>query len=96
MKLLSILIPTYNRFELTKNLIYNLTDQIKKDQFEELVEIIVCDNSSKVDQKRQLFEFVGTLSGLVKFYDTGENIGPVNNWKQCIFRAKSEYSLFVF
>jgi glycosyltransferase involved in cell wall biosynthesis len=96
MKLLSLLVPTYNRVDFTKQLISSLYDQCKKDGLEESIEIIVCDNSSNVDQKLLLVEFVSTLSGLVKLYDTGENIGPVKNWMQCIFRAKSEYCLFVF
>ena len=96
MKLLSLLIPTYNRLNLTKSLVLNLSDQIKKNGVGDLVEIIVCDNSTNLAEKIELSDLINTLDDYVRFYNTGENIGPTENWIRCIENADSEYSLFIF
>lgn len=94
--LLSILIPTYNRYELTKALVSDLLSQIDENNLYGCVEVIVCDNSTSFDDKIKFKNSLSNHNHVVKYYDTGENIGPTANWIQCILHATHRYSLFVF
>jgi hypothetical protein len=96
MKLLSILVPTFNRLDLTKRLIFDLHEQVRNDNLEHLIEIIVCDNSTNNEEKCILSDYISSLNDFTKYYDTGSNIGPTENWIQCISHAESAYSFFIF
>lgn len=96
MFLLSILVPTYNRLDLTKDLLLDLAQEIEAYDLEEIVEIVVCDNSTNIEQKQQLSDFIDQLGNFIYFYNTGENIGPTMNWRKCVEFSQGENLLFVY
>ncbi len=83
--LVSILIPVYNRRELVKQAINSALAQAYQN-----IEIIVVDNCSTDDTYEELQACYGNHSS-IKLYRNDHNIGPVNNWKACLDKAKGEY-----
>ena len=96
MKKISFLIPTFNRFTLTRDLVFELYCQTKASKWYHDVEIIVCDNSSDFNQKKCLSQYISQLDDFVIFHDTGCDIGPTENWIKCIEYSNSEFLLFVY
>ena len=78
---LTVAIPTYNRAELLKGLLENLSHQIS-----EHVEVVICDNCSP-DHTRE----VCTAFPFVKYYRNSENIGGANNVLKVVELANGDY-----
>jgi len=84
-KLVSILIPVYNREKLVEE-----TARSAMNQTYENIEIIVVDNKS-TDNTWQVLERLAKEDKRIKIFQNKENIGPVRNWKRCIDEASGEY-----
>jgi glycosyltransferase involved in cell wall biosynthesis len=84
-KLVSILIPTYNREHLIEE-----TVQSALKQTYENIEIIIVDNKS-TDNTWQVLEQLTAQDTRIKIFQNETNIGPVRNWMRCIDEASGEY-----
>jgi len=84
-KLVSILIPVYNR----ENLI-EYTVKSALSQTYENIEIIIVDNKS-TDNTWEVLQKLALQDGRMKIFQNETNIGPVRNWKRCIDEASGEY-----
>jgi glycosyltransferase involved in cell wall biosynthesis len=86
--LLSICIPTFNRFKHLDETLNNITNLSQSHNF--VNEILIIDNnecnkaSKIVSQYSQRFK-------KIKYIKNEKNIGPENNFKKCILRAESKY-----
>jgi len=84
-KLVSILIPVYNRENLIEETVRSAMSQTYKN-----IEIIVVDNKS-TDNTWQVLEKLAREDERIKIFQNETNIGPVRNWKRCIDEANGEY-----
>ncbi len=84
-KLVSILIPVYNREDLIEE-----TVQSARNQTYENIEIIIVDNKS-TDNTWSVLERLAKEDSRIKIFQNETNIGPVRNWKRCIDEASGEY-----
>lgn len=84
-KMLSILIPTYNR----EDFISQAIDSVLNQEFEDY-EIICCDNAS-TDRTYEILQEYAKNNNKIKVLQNEENLGPVLNWKNCLEHAKGEY-----
>lgn len=89
-KLVSILIPVYNRENLISECIESALSQTYKN-----IEIIVVDNNS-TDNTLEICEFYAQKYSNVQVYENDKNIGPVLNWRRCLDKAKGEYAKILF
>lgn len=89
-KLVSILIPVYNREKYIEETIKSALAQTYKN-----IEIIVVDNHSTDDTWKKLQEIV-LIDSRIKIFQNEHNIGPVKNWKRCIDEASGEYGKVLF
>ena len=86
--LLSICIPTFNRFKHLDETLNNITNLSQSYNF--VNEILIIDNnecnkaSKIVSQYSQRFK-------KIKYIKNEKNIGPENNFKKCILSAESQY-----
>lgn len=90
MKLVSILIPTYNRRDLVVKTIESALKQTYRN-----IEIIISDNCSSdgtVDYLKKLYDNYSNI----KILQNETNIGPVNNWIKCINNSSGTYSKLLF
>jgi abequosyltransferase len=90
MKLLSISIPTYERFSELQRLIKAISEARKEIlDFDELCEILIFDNASSWSNK---FDVEGQLEwAFVKFYRHPENIGADENARFCFMNSTGRY-----
>jgi glycosyltransferase involved in cell wall biosynthesis len=88
--LVSILIPVYNRVNLIGETIESAINQTHKN-----IEIIIVDNSS-TDGTWELLKDYAAKDERIYIFQNEENIGPVRNWKRCIYEAKGEYAKILF
>lgn len=79
--LLSILIPTWNRVEMTVRAVRSAG------AYRDDVEIIVVDNGSPDDVYRRLAETLSSFRNVRLSRNEG-NLGMVRNWNRCIDRAR--------
>ena len=84
-KLVSILIPVFNREKLIEETIKSALDQTYAN-----IEIIAIDNNS-TDGTWHTLEKLALEDGRIKIFQNETNIGPVRNWKRCIDEARGEY-----
>ena len=84
-KLVSILIPVYNRENLIEETVQSALNQTYKN-----FEIIVVDNQS-TDNTWEVLQKVASQDERIKIFQNETNIGPVRNWKRCIDEASGEY-----
>lgn len=84
-ELVSILIPTYNR----KGMVDEAIDCALKQTYQN-IEVIVVDNDSPDDSYAYLSDKYGDNTK-VRLYKNAQNIGPVNNWIECLKHAKGSY-----
>jgi glycosyltransferase involved in cell wall biosynthesis len=89
-KLVSILIPVYNRVNLLAETINSAINQTYQN-----IEIIICDNCS-TDGTWELLQKYSKIDNRIQIYRNSENIGPVKNWMKCIEYAKGKYSKLLF
>lgn len=84
-KLVSILIPVYNREKLIEETICSALNQTYEN-----IEIIVVDNQS-TDNTWTVLQQLALKDSRIKIFQNETNIGPVRNWKRCIDEATGEY-----
>ncbi len=84
-KLVSILIPVYNRENLIEETVQSALNQTYKN-----IEIIVVDNQS-TDNTWEILQKLASQYERIKIFQNETNIGPVRNWKRCIDEANGEY-----
>lgn len=84
-KLVSILIPVYNRENLIEETVKNALNQTYTN-----IEIIVVDNKS-TDNTWDVLQRLASQDDRIKIFQNETNIGPVRNWKRCIDEASGEY-----
>lgn len=87
-KLLTIIIPTYNRCSLLKKSLDRLLPMTK--DFLELVDIYVSDNDSTDETKDIVCHFLASYPNL-KYFKQEENIGAANNFYDATKRVKTKY-----
>ena len=94
-KLLSILIPTYNRcVDLEKNL--NLLDDlISKINIFKDIEIIISNNKSNDNTINVVEQFINKSSVDIQFYNQDENIGLEKNALYVLEKSSSEYIMYL-
>lgn len=85
-KLVSILIPVYNREYLIVETIQNAINQTYKN-----IEIIISDNKS-TDNTFSIIKEIATQDKRIKIHQNEQNVGPVLNWLQCLKMAKGEFA----
>lgn len=84
-KMVSILIPVYNR----KSLISETLDSALNQTYPN-IEVIVVDNAS-TDGTWDVLEEYAQKDSRVKVFRNESNIGPVKNWMRCINEASGYY-----
>jgi len=84
MSILTIAIPTFNRSEYLHKCLLSLSHNRLDD-----VEILVLDNHSTDNTKKMIKSMQAILN--LKYICHSTNIGPDENFKQCIREASSEY-----
>ncbi|MBN2068148.1 MAG: glycosyltransferase family 2 protein [Opitutales bacterium] len=89
-KLVSILIPVFNRENLVGKAIESAINQTYGN-----IEIIVVDNCSSDGTWRVLQEFASKDSR-VRIFRNDENVGPVRNWHRCLSLSTGSYVKFLF
>lgn len=84
-KLVSILIPAYNRENLIEETVQSALNQTYKN-----IEVVVVDNQS-TDNTWEVLQKLASQDERIKIFQNEINIGPVRNWKRCIDEASGEY-----
>ena len=87
-KLLTIIIPTYNRCALLKKSLDRLLPMTK--DFLELVDVYVSDNDSTDETKDVVCHFLASYPNL-KYFKQEVNIGAANNFYDATKRVKTKY-----
>ncbi|WP_241007231.1 MULTISPECIES: glycosyltransferase family 2 protein [Pectobacterium] len=85
--LLTIAIPTYNRFALLNETLKSCFIQ----NFIFPVEVIIVDNNSIELKERHEFIAKNKKLGRFKYVINHENLGMFGNWNQCLSLAKGKY-----
>lgn len=84
-KLVSILIPVYNREALIEETVNSALNQTYRN-----IEVVLVDNKS-TDGTWQVLQKLAIKDTRIKIFHNETNIGPVRNWKRCIDEASGEY-----
>lgn len=84
-RLVSILIPVYNRENLIEETVRSAINQTYTN-----IEIIIVDNASE-DNTWDILQKLASQDSRIKIFQNETNIGPVRNWKRCIDEASGEY-----
>lgn len=84
-KLVSILIPVYNREKYIVECINSALSQTYKN-----IEVVVVDNCS-TDNTWEVISRIALEDNRVKIFRNEENLGPVLNWEKCLINAKGDY-----
>ena len=94
MKLLSILVPTFNRDNYLDRLLSELSRQIKESDTSEIVEVLISDNASS-DNTKSIIDY--HLSGNSNFSGVrhSSNIGAESNLISLLERASSKFFWFI-
>mgnify|MGYP002520762975 CR=1 FL=1 len=87
-KLLTIIIPTYNRCSLLKKSLNNLLPMTK--DYLEMVDVYVSDNDSTDETKDVVCHFLASYPNL-KYFKQDQNIGAANNFYDATKRVKTKY-----
>jgi abequosyltransferase len=90
-KLLTIAIPTYNRKNFINNQIINISRQIKLNNLQESIELVVIDNNSQDGT----YNYINQKYPGIKIIKNNENIGLLGNYLKCFFVSTSEYTWVV-
>ena len=89
-KLVSILIPVYNREKIIGETISSAINQTYKN-----IEIIIIDNCSTDNTWTVIKEF-SKKDNRIRIFRNKENVGPVKNWEHCVKEARGEYGKFLW
>lgn len=84
-KLVSILIPVYNREKLIKETVLSALSQSYEN-----FEVIIVDNQS-TDDTWSILKQLSLQDKRIKIFQNEINIGPVKNWMRCINEAQGVY-----
>jgi glycosyltransferase involved in cell wall biosynthesis len=84
-KLVSILIPVYNRESIISETIQSALNQTYNN-----IEVIVVDNASS-DGTWTIIESFAATDNRIKAFRNKSNIGPVKNWTRCVEEASGYY-----
>jgi len=84
-KLVSILIPVYNREKYIEETVKSALTQTYRN-----IEVIVVDNKS-TDNTWEILKMLAKQDNRIRIFQNETNIGPVRNWRRCIDEAKGEY-----
>ncbi|MBK3333198.1 glycosyltransferase family 2 protein [Persephonella atlantica] len=84
-KLVSILIPVYNREKYIEETVKSALNQTYRN-----IEVIIVDNKS-TDNTWKILKKLAKQDSRLKIFQNETNIGPVRNWKRCIDEASGEY-----
>lgn len=88
-KLLSISIPTFNRWEYLADLLPNLLEQSRKvDPEGRKIEIVISDNASTDETANGI---LAIREARLRYFRNGSNIGGDANFVECVKRAKAKY-----
>ena len=96
--LIDILIPTFNRSDDLQRNLRLLTNQIKSDNLQSVVRILISDNFSTDNTKEQVENFVSTseASGIEIVYSrNNRNIGLESNVVRLLELATSDFVLWI-
>ncbi|MCE1190092.1 MAG: glycosyltransferase [Ignavibacteria bacterium] len=89
-KLVSILIPVYNR----EKLIARAIESSKRQTYAN-IEIIIADNCS-TDGTWQVLQDYAAGDDRIKIFRNETNIGPVKNWLRCVEESRGDYVKILF
>lgn len=89
-KLVSILIPVYNRENIIQETIQSALNQTYNN-----IEIIVVDNHS-TDNTWEILKKLSLKDKRIKIFQNETNLGPVRNWVKCLEYATGEYGKFLW
>jgi glycosyltransferase involved in cell wall biosynthesis len=90
MKLVSILIPTYNRVHLIEETVRSALSQTIDN-----IEVIVRDNCS-TDGTFELAQKIAETDPRLKVFQNLRNVGPVQNWLLCADDCNAEFCKLLF
>ena len=90
-KLLTIAIPTYNRSKACIKTVQNFVDQIKENNLENKVQILVSDNASKDDTFIRLKEIQLQNPNILLINTNNENLGFAKNCQYLLENTTSKY-----
>lgn len=89
-KLVSILIPVYNREQLLQDAVQSALAQTYQN-----IEVVIADNAS-TDNTWAVCQELANKDRRIRIFQNSENIGPVRNWIRCAQEAHGEYSKILF
>ena len=89
-KLVSVVIPVFNRDKLIKDCVNSALNQTYPN-----VEIIIYDNCS-TDDTWTIVQQLATNCDKIRIFQQNENVGPVRNWNSAISMAKGELVKILF
>ncbi len=92
-KLLTIAIPTFNRYETLKESLDSISNQWHLDLSDE-IEVIVSDNASD-DETPTIVEYTSFKNVNAKYIRNVTNVGPDRNWFNCWNLAEGKYVLLL-
>ena len=91
--ILTIAIPTYNRYETLKEAIDSIAEQWKE-TLSDKVEIIISDNGS-TDNTDEITSYPGFNKVKARYYRNKNNIGPDRNFFNCWDKANGKYVMLL-
>ncbi len=89
-KLVSIIIPVYNRVTLVVKAIETAINQTYSN-----IEVVIVDNCS-TDGTWDVLQQYANKDQRIKVFRNAENIGPVRNWEACLNQCKGEFVKVLF
>lgn len=90
-KLVSILIPVYNRGDLISETIESAINQTYEN-----IELIIVDNKSTDNTFKICKSYEKKFPDVIKVFQNKKNLGPVINWKECLRYSKGKYIKFLY
>lgn len=84
-KLVSIVIPVYNRIQYVGKAIESAQNQTYDN-----IEIVIVDNKS-TDGSWELINKYACSDKRIRVFQNEDNIGPVRNWKRCFDESKGDF-----
>lgn len=96
MKLLSVVIPTWNREKEILRCLDSVNIAFKNALESELFEIIVTDNASTDDTLSVVNVWAERQAFPVSVITNSSNIGPMKNWSRGLSRASGDFCLLLF
>lgn len=92
--IVSITIPTYNRFSLLKETLDELTKQIDENKLHNEIEIVVSDNASKDWTKRVVEDLIGKNKYRIIYNVNPENLGVIRNILKLVELSNGKFWMF--